>query len=222
MIFHGCCGDADGRYGSHVLDDRFAKGAAREQRCLVHQALKVVGHGLVGNRPFHALDNEVGGFGPTHVAKHHFCGEDEGARVDLVLTRVLWCRSVRGLEDRDARVVVDVRSGCDTDTADLRRQGVRDVIAVEVHGAQDAVLRRTGDDLLKHGVSDDVFDDDGVARVGVLEGAPRATVQLFCTELFLRQGVTPVPETAFGEFHDVAFVDEGDAWFVVVNGVLDG
>ena len=156
------------------------------------------------------------------MAEHHLCREDEGAGVDLVLACVLGRRAVRGLEDGNPRVVVDVGAGGDADATDLCGQGVGDVVAVEVHGGQDAVFCGTGDDLLEHGIGNHVLDHDGVAGVGVGEGAPRATVELGRTEFFLGQGVAPISEATLGELHDVAFVNQGNARLVVVNGVLDG
>ena len=156
------------------------------------------------------------------MAKHHLGGEDERARVDLVLACVLGCRSVGGFEDGDARVVVDVGSGGDADAADLSSKRVGNVVAVEVHGGQHAVFSRPGDDLLKHGVGNDVLDDDRVAGVGVGEGAPRTTVKFGGPEFILSEGVAPVSESTLGEFHDVPLVHQRDAGLVVVDGVLNG
>ncbi len=47
-------------------------------------------------------------------------------------------------------------------------------------------------------------------------------VEFFGAEVLRGTFVAPVAESAFGELHDVALVDEGHAVFVVVNGVLDG
>ena len=156
------------------------------------------------------------------MAQHHLGGEDERAGVDLVLASVLWCGTVGCFEDGNARIVVDVGARGDANPADLCGQGIGDVVAVEVHRGQHAVFGGPSDDLLKHGVGDDVLDDDLVSGVRIGEGAPRATVKFLRTEFFLSEGVAPVSEAAFGELHDVALVHQGDAWLVVVNGVLNG
>ena len=54
----------------------------------VHEAFEVVSDCLGTDCAVHALDDEVGGFGPAHEAEHHFAGEDDGAGVDLVLVGV--------------------------------------------------------------------------------------------------------------------------------------
>ena len=63
------------------------------------------------------------------------------------------------------RLVVDVGSGRDADATDLRRQRVADVVAVEVHGGDDLVLGRPGQDLLQEGVGNDVLDDDALGSL---------------------------------------------------------
>src|SRR5687768_16315112 len=52
--------------------------------------------------------------------------------------------------------------------------------------------------------------------------APRPAVDFHCAEDILRQLVAPVAERAFGELHDVLFVDEGDALLLIPDGVIDG
>ena len=76
--------------------------------------------------------------------------------------------------------------------------------------------------MLQEGVGNAVFDDDLFAGFGVVKFAPRTAVDQLRTELFLSQGISPVTETAFGVFHDVAFVNNGHIGLVVVNCVLDG
>src|SRR4029077_20495950 len=51
--------------------------------------------------------------------------------------------------------------------------------------------------------------------------APRAAINFFSAEVLLRDVVAPVSERAFGEFHDVAFVHQGNAASVVLNRVSD-
>src|ERR1044072_2286889 len=92
----------------HVGDDAAAERRALHLVGALHQPCKIIGDGPGGNRPVHALHHQVGGFGPSHVAQHHFAREDDRARVDLVLVGVLGRRAVGGLEDGVAGHVIDV------------------------------------------------------------------------------------------------------------------
>jgi hypothetical protein len=109
-----------------LLDGRVAFG--------LHQALEIVRDGFGLDGAVHALDDEVGGLGPAHVAEHHFAAEDDGAGVDLVEVGVFGGGAVGGFEDGVASGVVDVGAGGDADAADLGGEGVAEVVAVEVHG----------------------------------------------------------------------------------------
>ena len=100
----------------------------------VQQPREVVGDLLVDDRRLHRGDDQVGRLAPAEVAQHHLGREDQRARVDLVLARVLRRRSVRRLEERD--VVGQVRAGRDADAADLRGERVGDVVAVEVQSSR--------------------------------------------------------------------------------------
>src|SRR6202022_98776 len=71
-------------------------------------------------------------FLPAEVLEHHDAGEQHRGRVDLVLTGVLRGGAVGRFEDAVPGHVVDVAAGGDADPADLGREGVRDVVAVEV------------------------------------------------------------------------------------------
>src|SRR5581483_8917463 len=89
----------------HVLDDGLAELAALQllngaRAFLLHEPREVVGHGLRGDGAVHSLDDLVGRFVPLHVAQHHLGREDHGARVHLVLVRVLRSRAVGRLEHR--------------------------------------------------------------------------------------------------------------------------
>ncbi|MCK7526755.1 MAG: hypothetical protein MZV64_58740 [Ignavibacteriales bacterium] len=112
---------------------------------VVHQAGEVVGDGLRGDGAFHALDDQVGGFGPAHVAEHHLAGEDDRAGVDLVEVGVFRRGAVGRFEDGVTRHVVDVRAGSDADPAHLRRQRIGEVVAVQVHGGDHIIILRADD-----------------------------------------------------------------------------
>ena len=199
-----------------------AEFAAFEQGGIVHEAFEVVGDAFLADGAVHPFDDEVGGFGPAEVAEHHFTGEDERAGVDLVFAGIFGGGSVGGFEDGDAGLVVDVGAGGDADAADTGGEGVGDVVPVEVERGDYVVFSRSGENLLEHGVGDDVFDDDLLAGFGVFDDVPGAAVEGGGAEVLDGDFVAPVAEGAFGEFHDVAFVDEGDGVAVVVDRVLNG
>ena len=104
----------------------------------------------------------------------------------------------------------------------MRGQGVRDVVAVEVQGGDDAVFGRAQQNLLQKRVSNAVFDNDFFAGFGVVEFAPRTAIDQLGTKLPLRQAISPVTKTAFGVLHDVALVDNGHIRLVVIDRILDG
>ncbi|MNF66429.1 hypothetical protein D3C84_482200 [compost metagenome] len=118
--------------------------------------------------------------------------------------------------------VGQVRAGRDADTTHFGRQGVGQVVTIQVQGGDHVVLGRTQQDLLKHGVGDGVFHHDVLAGVRVLELHPRTAVQQLGAELVTRDFVAPFFEGTFGELHDVAFVDDGHGAAIVVHGVLQG
>ena len=140
------------------------------------------------------------------MTQHHFCGKNDRAWVHFVLTGIFRCSTVRGFEQCAIRT--DVCARCDTDTANLRRQGVRDVVTVQVHTRDNVVFSRTQQDLLQECVSNYIFNDDFFAVVWVLNFHPRSAVDQLTAELFTRQLVTPILEGTFGELHDVAFVNQ--------------
>src|SRR5690606_37505914 len=124
----------------------------------------------------------VGGLAPAHVTQHHDGREDEGTGVHLVLPGVLGRGAVGGLEHGESVFIVDVGAGGDADAAHTGRQGVGDVVAVEVQGGDHVVLGRTREDLLQEGVGNHVFDHDAVGEL-----APGSAVDLHGAELFLGQ-----------------------------------
>ena len=72
----------------------------------------------------------------------------------LILSRfgVLGRRAVGCFEYRDA--IADVAAGRDSESADLRRRGIGEVVAVQVGRRDHRVLRRAEEQLLEHRVGD--------------------------------------------------------------------
>ena len=73
---------------------------------------------------------------------------------------------MRGLEHRVAGQVVDVAARRDADAADLRRQRVRQIVAVQIHGRDHVELVGAGQHLLQGDVGDGVLDDDLAGLLG--------------------------------------------------------
>src|SRR5207248_73462 len=127
---------------------------------------------------FEAFHDEVRGLLPAEVFEHHDAGEDDGAGVDDVLAGVLGGGAVGGFEDGVAGDVVDVATGGDADAADLRRQRVAEVVAVEVEGGDHVEILGAGEDLLEGDVGDRVLNDEARAGLAVGDLAPGAAVDL--------------------------------------------
>ena len=119
-------------------------------------------------------------------------------------------------------LVTDVRARGDTDTTHLRGQRIGDVVTIQVHTGDHVILSRSQQDLLQERIGNHIFNDDLFTGVRVLNFLPWAAVDQFTAELFGRQLVAPVFERAFGELHDVAFVNQGHRVTIVGDSVFDG
>ena len=151
------------------------------------------------------------------MLEHQYTRQQDRARVDLVLARILRRRAVGGLEHAVAGDVVDVGARCDTDATHLRGESVGQVVAVEVHGGDHVEVFRTGEHLLQRDVGDVVLDEDLVARLAAaIVPADRNIAELFAHEL-----VAPIHEGAFGELHDVALVHQRDRLAFTGDRVVD-
>ena len=115
-----------------------------------------------------------------------------------------------------------VRTRCDTDTADLCGQRIREIITIEVKRCDDAVVTRSGQHLLKHGIGDHIFNHDVAAGARVLDAHPRPPVQQFAAKFLLGQLISPVSKGALCELHDVAFMNERHGRQILVNRILNG
>src|SRR3569832_1297009 len=127
---------------------------------------------------------------------------------------------MRGFVQDDG--IGQVRTGGDDDADHLRRERVGDVIAVEIERGDHVEFLGVEQYLLQKGVGDAVFDDDLRAGLGVGVATSWAFVDLGRAELLLRHLVTPTLEGTLGEFHDVALVDQGHRFPIIVDGVLYG
>src|SRR5699024_512098 len=130
---------------------------------------------------------------------------------------VLGRGAVGGFEDRVAGQIVDVGARRDADPAHLRGEGVGDVVAVQVHRGDDAVLLGTRQDLLQERVGDYILHD-----YTIRQPAPGAAVDLDGAVLLPGHLIPPVPEAALGELHDVALVDQRHVRLRLCQRVVDG
>ena len=95
-----------------MLDDVFTELGALELGRTFHQASEVIGHVFRTDGTVEAFDDEVCGFVPAHVAEHHFAGEHDGTRIDLIFVSILRCGAVSGFKNGvpvDADFVFDAR-----------------------------------------------------------------------------------------------------------------
>ena len=117
--------------------------------------------------------------------------------------------------------VTNVGSRCDTNTTNLCSQRIGDVVTVQVHTSDNVVLSGTQQDLLQERIGDNVLNHDLFTGFRVLDFNPRTAIDQFTTEFFTRQLITPVFERAFGEFHNVTFMNQGNRITIVSDGVLN-
>src|SRR5439155_1759751 len=81
------------------------------------EALEVVRDFFLFDGALHALFDQVGGFGPAKMTKHHDAGEYHRAGINDVFVGVLGGGTVGGLENGMA--VADVSAGSDAEATDL-------------------------------------------------------------------------------------------------------
>src|SRR5438876_2522620 len=205
--------------GRHVLDDLAAELRALHFLGAFHEAGEVVGDDLRLDGLLESGHEAVGRIRPAQVTEHHLAREDDGARVDLVLARVLRRGAVGGLEQRVARVVADVSAWRDADAADLGGQRVGQEIAGQVARRDHVELVGPGQDLLQEGVGDGVLDEDLAGRRLAVALLPRHRL---VAELALGQRLAPLHEHAFGVLLNFGLVHERHVSPGVLEGIADG
>src|SRR5690606_2841358 len=192
---------------------------------------EVVGDGLLADCLVHRGVDQVRRLLPAQIFQHQHAGQNDRTRVHLVQTGIFGGGAVGRFKNGVPGVVVDVGSGSDSDAAHLGRQGVGNVVPVQVEGGDHVVLGGAGEDLLQEGVGDHILDDDlaGLFRLG-LGAVGRFLALLFgdpvvlspgehlVAELPLGQLIAPFLEGAFGNLHDVPLVDQADALPAVIQG----
>ena len=133
------------------------------------------------------------------------------------MSGIFRCRAVSSLKNAVASDVIDVSAWSNADAADLGRQGIRKVVAVEVGRGDDVEVFRASQHLLQRDVGNGVFYKHFVA------GLAATIVPTNCNiaELFADEVVTPAAKRPFGVLLDVALVHHGDALAVMRDGVLN-
>src|SRR6266536_440387 len=149
----------------HIGDHRVGEARAAYLSCTGHEPGEVVGHGLVGDRPLQAGDNQIGGLAPTKVTQHQIAAQDHTSRVDLVEVGVLRRGAVGRLEDRMTGDIVDVRAWRNADSANLRRQRVAQVIAIQIQRRNHVEIVGPRQHLLQRDVRNRILDHNSRARL---------------------------------------------------------
>src|SRR5208282_1748024 len=191
---------------------------ALEQFRAGHQPLEVVRNLFLADGLFQAANDAVGDFLPSQMLEHQDPRQDNRTGVDLVLVGVLGRGAVGRLEDRVTGQIVDIRTGSDSDAADLRRERVGQIVAVKVHRGDDVEFVGTGQHLLKGNVGDRVLDQQFTGGRLAVAIVPSYRLALVFTA---DQLVAPIAERALRVLHDVALVDQGHALALVANRVIE-
>src|SRR5690606_34720311 len=142
---------------------------------------------------------------------------------------------MRSFENGSTIYVIDIGPRCNTDTTYHGRQGIRDIITIEIERGDDIVFGRTQQNLLEEGISDDILDQQRTTiegfllrRVSSFLTISRSNTVVLCPRPYLAavfafsQGITPFLKLTFGIFHDVALVHQGNAFASLAHGIVDG
>src|SRR5690606_7955918 len=97
-----------------------------------HQPGEVVGDGLLADCLVHRGVDQVRRLLPAQIFQHQHAGQNDRTRVHLVQTGIFGGGAVGRFKNGVPGVVVDVGSGSDSDAAHLGRQGVGNVVPVQV------------------------------------------------------------------------------------------
>src|SRR5690349_3830173 len=188
---------------SDMLDYALRKSGGRDLRRVGHQSRQVVRHAPRANRALEAAHDRGGHVGPAELLEHHRARENHAAGIHFVLTGILGCGAVGRLEHGEP--VPHVASRGETEPAHLRRGRIREQVAVQVRRRDHRVLVGSQHELSEHRVGDAVLDDHPSAvplpRIG-FRNRP-------LTEPLPCHFISPFPESALGELHDIALVHEG-------------
>ena len=99
------------------------------------------------------------------------------------------------LKDSMPRLVIDIATGSNANATHLSRQHIRDIVTIEIHRGDDTIVLRLQQSVLQESITDAVFHH-------------QATGLQCIAVLALCQLVSPFLESAFGELHDIALVNQ--------------
>src|SRR5690606_1401272 len=114
-------------FSLHVFDHHVTEAGAGHLGRTFHQTGKVIRNFARGDGFFHAGDDQISSFCPTHVTQHHFSRQDQRTWVHVVFASVLGSRTVGSFEHGSGVGQVGARS--DTNATHLCSQRVGDVVA---------------------------------------------------------------------------------------------
>ena len=124
---------------------------------------------------------------------------------------------MRGLENSVPCLVVYISARCYPDAADLSRERVRDIVPIQVERRYHIIFLRLYEDILQECIADIVLYLDAAP----LSGYHDLAIPLLCPVFLSRRLIAPCAEAAFGELHDVALMDQGDASPAVFDRIID-
>ena len=131
-------------------------------------------------------DYQIRGLYPAHVPQHHFRRQNDRSWINLILAGIFWRGAVSGLEHGNR--IAKICARCNADTAHLRRQGIGNVVAVQIQCSNHIIFLRTQQNLLQKSVRDHILDNDPTLVFGKLH--PWPTVQQDSSE-FLAANDSP-------------------------------
>ena len=117
---------------------------------------QVVGGDAVLEGPGQALVDMLGRFVPAEIFQQHGAGEDQGTGVDLIQAGIFGGAAVGGFED--GAIVADIGPRGHPQSPYLGRQGVGDIVPVQVGGGDNLVFLRPEQDLLKQVIGQAVLE----------------------------------------------------------------
>src|ERR1700674_245214 len=136
------------RHTLHVLNNRRCKRRGAHLRRARHQALEIVSHALLLNRPRDAILDQPRRFLAPQKLKHHRPREHHRAGIDYIFVRIFRRRAMSGL--KYAKPIADIRTRRHAQAADLGRARVGQIISIEIGSRQHTVFVRTQQHLLKN------------------------------------------------------------------------
>ena len=129
-----------------------------------HQPGKIIDHRTDLDGLRHCGFNQQCRIIPAQVLEHHHAGENYRPWIDLILPGIFRRCAMGRFKTGMAGEVMNISSRGNSQPANLCRQGIGDVVPIEVHRCDDIIFSRPGKDLLQEIVSDGVLDQEFASR----------------------------------------------------------